>query len=223
MEERGIKPLLKERTLYRDEIYEYMKNAIINRVLKPGERIIETKWARELGVSQSPVREAIRELEMVGLVENKPFYGTFVREITAKEVVDAYEVRISLEVLGVREAVKLITDEKLAEIKTTIDEMEKAAEEGDKYSFIEENAAFHQKIMESSGNDMLLKLWKQCNIIEWTHLSTNISSKTLSNLADRHNDVYEAIVERDEEKAVKAIIAHIEELRDEAKKNLVDS
>lgn len=220
MEEDVIKNLLKERTLYRNEIYQYMKNAILNGELKPGERIVETRWAKRLGVSQSPVREAIMELEMVGLVENKPFSGTFVKEITLKEVMDAYRVRASLEVLGVTEAIAQITDEELEDIYLTMMEMQKAAEERDNSSFIEKDALFHQKIMEASDNSMLLKLWKQCKIIESTHFSATMSSKNLSCLALRHGDIYDALKSRDKERAVEVISAHIEELREEVKENI---
>ena len=215
-----IKNILKERTLYRDEIYQYMKNAILNGDLKPGERIVETRWARKLGVSQSPVREAIMELEMVGLVENKPFSGTFVKEITVKEVLDAYRVRVNLEVLGVEEAIHRITDEELEDIHTTMIEMQRAAAEGDNSGFIEKDALFHQKIMEASNNSMLIKLWKQCKIVLSTHFSATMSSKDLSCLALRHDEIYDALKSRDKERAIKVISNHIEELRREVKENI---
>ena len=93
---------IEKRPLYRDEIRNAIKKSIMLGELKPGDRIIETRWARELGVSQSPVREAIRELEMIGLVENIPYQGCFVRKVTKKDMKDSYKVRLYLEMLGIQ-------------------------------------------------------------------------------------------------------------------------
>ncbi len=209
------KPILKERVLYRDEIYEYFRKKIIAGDLKPGDRIVETRWAKELGVSQSPVREAIRELELNGLVENKPFYGTFVKEISKKNIIDAFKVRISLEVLAVKEAIKVITDEQLEEIHSLINAMEDAAEENDIDLFIDKDALFHEKIVKLADNEMLLKLWSQCHIVEWTQFSTITSKMGIKKLATRHEDVYNALFERNVEKAVEIIASHVQELMDE--------
>ena len=78
-------------------------DAILSGELAPGERIVETRWARELGVSQSPIREAIRELELIGLVENIPYKGCIVRKLTSKDIVDTYKIRIALETMAVCE------------------------------------------------------------------------------------------------------------------------
>lgn len=101
---------IKKKTLYREEIKEALRNAIFDGKLKPGDRIIETRWAKELGVSQSPVREAIRELEIIGLVENVPYQGSFVRKITEKDLKDSYLVRMALEQLGAEQACSKIND-----------------------------------------------------------------------------------------------------------------
>ena len=90
-----------KRPLYREEIKEALMQAITSGDLAPGDRIVESRWARDLGVSQSPIREAIRELEMIGLVENIPYKGTIVRKLTRKDIIDTYEVRIALETMEI--------------------------------------------------------------------------------------------------------------------------
>ena len=85
------------RKVFREEVRNAIREAIFAGQLKPGDRIIETFWAKELDVSQGPVREAIRDLEAVGLVETIPFKGSRVRSMTEKDIRDNYSVRICLE------------------------------------------------------------------------------------------------------------------------------
>lgn len=211
-----IKPL-KKRPLYRDEIKEALKDAILASELKPGDRIVETRWAKHMGVSQAPVREAIRELEMMGLVETVPYQGSFVRNITVKDILDSYEVRMSLEELGVRAACRTMDKERLERIQAAIRAMESAAEIQAFDEYIRQDVLFHQEIMECSDNQMLLRLWDQCNIREWTHFGTQFSAQTLDSLARRHESIYNAIVEKNESLAVKMARLHIEELIQELK------
>jgi Transcriptional regulators len=213
MAEEAAKKGLKKRSLFREEICEYIKESILSGELKPGDRIVETRCAKELGVSQSPVREAIRELELIGLVENRPFQGCYVKKHTIKDVRDSYKVRISLETLGMMYAVEIVTDEQLKEIFDVMKEMENAAENHEFDQYIKLDALFHQKIIEISQNKMLLRLWNQCYIREWTHIATKkLSDKGLDHLALRHESIYEALAERDEKKALKAVVSHLEEL-----------
>lgn len=213
MAEEATKRRLKKRSLFRDEICDYIKESILTGELKPGDRIVETRCAKELGVSQSPVREAIRELEMIGLVENIPFQGCYVKEHTIKDVKDSYKVRISLETLGMKYAIVSISDEQLKEIYDVMKDMEAAAEKHDFDLYTRLDTLFHQKIIEVSQNTMLLRLWNQCHVREWTCIGTKkLSDRGLSNLAVRHEAIYHALAERNEEKALKAVTSHLEEL-----------
>ena len=77
---------IQKKSLYREEIKKTIKEAINSGELKPGERVVETQWAKQLGVSQSPVREAIRDLETEGLIESVPYQGSYVRKVTRQDV-----------------------------------------------------------------------------------------------------------------------------------------
>ena len=213
MAEESTKRRLKKHSLFREEICDYIKESILSGELKPGDRIVETRCAKELGVSQSPVREAIRELEIIGLVENRPFQGCYVKEHTIKDVKDSYKVRISLETLGMKYAVECITDEQLKEIYDVMKEMETAAKNHEFDLYIRLDTLFHQKIIEVSQNTMLLRLWSQCNVREWTYIATRkLSDSGLENLAVRHEAIYAALADRNERKALKAVSTHLEEL-----------
>lgn len=210
----SIQPI-KKRALYRDEIKEAIRHAIFSGELQPGDRIVETRWAKDLGVSQSPVREAIRELEIVGLIENIPYQGSFVRKITRKDVRDSYLVRMALEQLGTQDACRLISDEQLSAVKESLDSMEKAAAVRDFDAYIRHDVDFHGRIMRVSPNEMLLRLWDQCNIREWTHFGTQFSEQTLDSLAIRHERIYKALAARNERAALEETRKHIAELVEE--------
>jgi len=206
---------IEKRPLYRDEIRRSIKKAIISGELKPGDRIIETRWAKELGVSQSPVREAIRELEMIGLVENIPYQGCFVRKVTKKDMRDSYKVRMYLELLGIQDAVKNVDENKINELHAILKEMEVAAEAQNFDLYIQKDVFFHKKIIAISQNDILLRSWEQCNIHDLTYIGTWISHRTLEQLSVRHEGLYEAIAARDVNRAEEEISQHFERLIEE--------
>lgn len=214
----------KKRSYLRDEICDYIKDLILSGALKPGDRIVETRCAKEFGVSQSPVREAIRELEMAGILENIPFQGCYVKDHTTKEVKDSYKVRISLETLGMKYAAESITDEQLREIYDVMIEMETAAENHDFDLYIRLDTLFHQKIIEVSQNSMLLRLWNQCHVREWTYIATKkLSDRGLKNLAVRHEAIYQALAKRDEKNALRAVTSHLEELIEAMEEKLLSN
>lgn len=206
---------IEKRPLYRDEIKKTIKKAIMTGELKAGDRIVETRWAKELGVSQSPVREAIRELEMIGLVENLPYQGSFVRKVTKKDMMDSYKVRMYLELLGIVEAVKNVNEDQIDKIQSILKEMELAAEENNFDLYIQKDVLFHKTILAISKNEVLLRSWDQCNIHDLTFIGTWFSHKTLEQLSARHEGLYEAISARDLDRATEEINRHFEQLIEE--------
>ncbi|SHJ35268.1 DNA-binding transcriptional regulator, GntR family [Clostridium magnum DSM 2767] len=208
MLEKNEKRPLRSRTLFREEIRDRIIDAILSNELKPGERIVETRLAKELGVSQSPVREAIRELEMIGLVETRPFQGSYVREITLKDVMDSERVRLALEKLAIKDTVEIINDEQIEELKKILIEMEEAAKNKEIDLFVRNDVLFHKKIVEIPNNQTLFRLWDQCHIKDWTFIFTKLTYKDLDFLALRHEDIYNALKSRDKKKAVDSIINH---------------
>ena len=215
MESRIKTKPIEKRPLYRDEIRSAIKRAIMKGELKPGDRIIETRWAKELGVSQSPVREAIRELEMIGLVENIPYQGCFVKKVTKKDMRDSYKVRLHLELLGLQGALENVSEEQIQEIHSILKDMECAAESNNFDLYIKKDVLFHKKIIEISQNDALLRSWEQCNIHDLTYIGTWVSHRTLDQLSIRHEGLYEAIAVQDSKRAADELTKHFEQLIEE--------
>lgn len=203
---------LTRRPLLHEEISQYIKEAILTGELKPGDRIVETRLAQELGVSQAPVREAIRELEFSGLVEQKPFSGTYVKQIAVQEMRQFYEVRGALEKLGAECAVRHMTAREYEELETVIFAMERAAQEHNVQEYIKCDARFHDQIVEAAHNELLSKLWELCNIRSWLCVGTSLTGCDLPELASRHRRIFVALQSGDLELLRSAVEDHLNDL-----------
>jgi len=199
----------------KDEIRVNIQNAIFSGELKPGDRIVEMRLAADMGVSQAPVREALKELEHVGLVESIPYQGTHVKNLTQKDLQDAYDARLVLELYTIELAAEKIAPEQLSSIKDWLDKMNEAATQGNIDQFVKYDIDFHESIIKASGNEMIVKLWELTNIALWTYFTTHLSQRSLENLAVRHTDIYDALSAHHAESAIEAMRVHLVELRDE--------
>ena len=201
------------RKVFREEIRNAIREAIFSGDLKPGDRIIETFWAKELGVSQGPVREAIRDLEALGLVESVPFKGSRVRLMTEKDVQDNYSVRICLESKSIRDAITELSDEALdrltGQLRGILEEMDARAKQGDLRAFSDCDATFHRTIILATNNQVLLKLWEQCNMRNWFMFSALTDAESLKQLQSGHQCIFDAICARDERAAVSTLENHL--------------
>src|SRR5690348_15814040 len=118
------------RSVLADQVKERLLESILDGSYPPDSRIVETAVAKELGTSQAPVREALRGLEALGIVEITPFRGARVRRLDSTELLEAYVVRSAIEVLGARLAMTRITDDDVAAILAIGARMQKAADDG---------------------------------------------------------------------------------------------
>ncbi|WP_025773114.1 GntR family transcriptional regulator [Neomoorella thermoacetica] len=215
-------PKILSRRVLREDIKQYLINLILNGNLQPGERIVELRIAKELGVSQAPVREAIRELEQMGLIETLPFQGAFVKKLTRKNLLEAYAVRGMMEAEAAKEAANKITTEEVERLKELVDEMMVAAKEGDVQGFIEKDIEFHEAIFRIAGNELLFKLWQSVRLSSFTVISTKLSKRSLYDLANRHSTILVSLETRDAAKAEYLARLHIEELSEEILSQIED-
>ena len=206
------------RQVFREEIRNAIREAIFSGKLNPGDRIIETYLAKELGVSQGPVREAIRDLEAMGLVETVPFKGSRIRTLTEKDVRDNYSVRICLESKSIRDAIIQLDDQRMAELvghlRTILLEMDDCANRGDLRQFTDCDTLFHRAIIDATGNQVLLKLWEQCNMRNWFRFSALTDATSLRQLQSGHQQILEAICARDVKTATSMLEDHLTGLMD---------
>jgi len=136
------------RNVLSDQVKDRLLDAILTGEYPPGSRIIETRVARECGTSQAPVREALRDLEALGVVEIAPFRGARVRRPTRSELVEAFIVRSELESLAARLAVPHLSDAVFEELEGYIAEMHAAAISGDAYAEAMADLKFHRRFVE---------------------------------------------------------------------------
>ncbi len=204
-----------ERTVLRREIKEYILQAILYGELREGQRIVETQLAQHLGVSQSPVREALRELEQMGVLQSEPYRGVTVRALTTRDLQEMYRVRAVLEEMAVREATARMDDAAVKEISDIVDGMVTAAEEDDVHELVTLDVSFHRRIVESSENSFLLRMWELAHPASWTFITITIFRQQLDYVAKRHRDIVDAITSRDAKKAAAVVRKHIEEFGSE--------
>jgi DNA-binding GntR family transcriptional regulator len=209
MDDNRSRPL--ERRVFREEIREQLIEDILNGKLPPGARIVETRIAQQFGVSQGPVREALRDLELFGFVVCSPFRGTQVRRISTEDLLEIYPIRAALEGVAARAAAVRIDDATLAHLEELIGAMREAASRDDHRAEADADHAFHHAIVKASGNHMLEHVWQTMRLSITTCVTHSVTHRSLHEIAERHWVVLEALRARDADRAEAAIRRHIEE------------
>jgi DNA-binding GntR family transcriptional regulator len=141
-----------------EQISEMLKKAIINNELKGGEKIVESRLQKKMGVSRSPIRDALRNLEKIGLVEIKPRIGTTVSQITRKDIEENYRVRAPLEGLAASEAYPLLENRDMQKLEASLSGMKRAAEAKDIKRYWICHSDFHDTFINASENSLLIGL-----------------------------------------------------------------
>jgi DNA-binding GntR family transcriptional regulator len=193
----------------RAEVRERLRQAIMQGELKPGEQIVESRLARQLGISQAPVREALRELEQMGLVVNHMRRGTFVRELTAQDAWEMYTLRAQLESMAARLALPHLTDADMDEMERLIEAMVEAGRTGNAEELTSADAHFHEFLCERSGHKLLMRMWRSIHPLNWTQLTVAVLHRDLVELAERHRDIVDALRTRDAEAVDRAVQHHL--------------
>jgi len=199
-----------QRRVLRDVIKERIVERILDGTYLPGSRIVESQLAQEFGTSQAPVREALRDLEGMRFIESQPHVGARVRAVTSEELGQIYPVRAALEEVAGREAAVRMTDEVLAALANELQAMRSAAEAGEVHEQLVHDARFHEIIVEASGNQVLLEVWRSLRVEARTLVSVIKADSNLRMIAEMHRPVLSALQSRDPDLAGKEMRAHIE-------------
>lgn len=195
----------------RELVFESLREAIIQGRLKPGERLMELTLAEELGVSRTPVREAIRKLELEGFVVMVPRKGAYVAGITEKDINDVFEVRAALEALAAGLAAERITEEELDELERSLVQLAEASQSGDINAVVEHDTRFHDLIYRASRNQRLMQIVSNLqDQIQRFRLATLSRPGRTRRAVEEHKKIVEAIAERNVELAQQLAREHIE-------------
>lgn len=194
----------------REVIFDTLREAIITGELKPGERLMEVKLAEKMGVSRTPVREAIRMLELEGLVDMLPRKGAHVAELSVKDIMDVLEVRAAMDSLATRLAAERITDDEIKELRQIQAQFINYVEKNNLQGSIKKDVEFHELIYRASRNDRLLQinnnLREQVQRFRVIYLKDYSSPK---NLIKEHEDICDAISARNSDMAQECAKIHI--------------
>ena len=197
------------RTVLREQVKDVLLQRIASGELKPGERLVETRIAQELGTSQAPVREALRDLQLMRLVESEPFRGSRVRVVDEEEVMEVFPVRASLEELAARLAAERL-DGDVSALEFELEAMKEAVRANDTNALAQHDIAFHRLVVEAAGNSVLEQCWKSLGVESRITISLYGVYMEPTQAAERHVKLIDAIRDRNPAAAAREARKHVE-------------
>jgi len=191
------------------KIADKIRELIILGKLKPGERLKENRMAVSSNISRQPIREALRILELEHLITIIPRKGAYVAEISLKEVKEIYAIRAMIDGYAARLAVSSITEQDLSELESVLDLMDRAIREGNFEKLIKYNLSFHQKIINLSKNDTLVKFYKSVllPVRRYQRMGLSLHSSWIISLRE-HRNILKALTARKVEQVEKICREH---------------
>lgn len=214
---RLLEPLTQQNL--RDRVVGAIRDAIVQGRLRPGEKVPEDELAQQLGVSRTPIREAIRILEQQGLVRVRPKNGTYIAKVDRRDVADGLAVRIALEELAAREAMERSSDDQWSAVCERLDgllaQMDEAVASNDAVTATELDIVFHTTLVRASDNRYLAQTWRLVGVplLVWSperELYPQTQAELIVGLSDRHRELLNALRTRDAAISDVAIRQHIE-------------
>lgn len=183
---------------YKERAYQEIKQAILSQKLKSGDPLNERTLAEELGISRTPIREALHLLEREGWVVTEPCRGTWVKEITLKDIAEVYQMRTALEELAVELAINQLNEQRESELRELLEQQMTLDNQMDIEAFTQLDLEFHLYLAQISGNDRLYQALKGLMDIMNMYLLRTIR-KTQPNIVPRkeHMEIIRAILRHD--------------------------
>ncbi len=199
----------------RDIVFQKLRNSILSGDLEPGERLMETQLGEKLGVSRTPIREAIRKLELEGLVVMIPRKGAQVAPFTKKDIADVLEVRAALEALAASLACTRTDERDLLKLQLVITEYEYAVKENDIAAMIQKDVEFHDIIFNSTKNERLIQMSQNMQEqVQRYRVAYLRGAEEGARVLQEHREILKAIKDNKEEEAARLAEAHINTQRD---------
>lgn len=195
----------------RDVVFNTLRQAILRGELKPGERLMEIQLANKLGVSRTPIREALRKLELEGLVNMVPRKGAEVADITEKSLRDVLEVRKALEELSVQLACEKITEEEIEELKRVAERFKDTLDDQDVTKIAEADVAFHDVIYTATDNQKLILLLNNLREQMYRYRVEYLKKEeAYPQFIAEHEELIDNISKRNKEEATRIMCEHID-------------
>jgi DNA-binding GntR family transcriptional regulator len=207
--EGGPAPGRVQRAILREQIKDVLLERILRGVYAPDDRIVEIRVAEEFAVSQAPVREALRELEILRLVISEPFRGARVRRLRRDELTEIYPVRAALEEVAARVAALRMVGE-VGALAREVEAMRGAASARDLHRFVSHDVAFHRLFVHASANQTLIEVWEALHVDLRTRLTLIERTEELEDVAEAHVPLMDALGAGDAVLAGRLVREHIE-------------
>lgn len=197
-----------------DEVYDAIRQAILSHLFQPGERLQVEEIAEKLGVSLTPVRHAIQQLAAEGLIIIHPRSGTFVTQLSERDIEETFEIRSALECLAGELAASRVTEDQLSELRGLLRSLALPVEcDPDRKRHEQDNQRFHSVIMEAAGNQRLGEMYKALNAhlqIARVHSANSDWRGRLQQEHAEHTEIVEALEGRQKDRLINALRSHIE-------------
>lgn len=195
----------------KDRAYGAIKDAILTLQLEPGTPIVETQVAKELGISKTPVRDALQELEREGFVTRVPFKGTYVTEVTPEDLTDVFQLRAVLEGLAARRATPFFSPGELDHIDESLSAAEAALADGNLALCSQRGKALHDAIIDKADSQRLASIIRNLdNHVQRFRLISDQISGRLHKSVEEHRTILHALREQDPRAAERAMRDHLD-------------
>ena len=191
-------------------VFNQIRNDILNGVYEPGDNLIETKLSEEMGVSRTPVREALRQLELEGLVQSVPNKGVTVKGVSEQDIQDIYTIRMLIEGLAARWAAEKITPSELEELKEAVELEEFYTKKNDYGHLLKFDTRFHDIIFRASKSMPLMHTLSTFHhYVQKARKLSMSSPRRAEEVLEEHKAILQAIIERDADKAERLTTEHV--------------
>lgn len=208
--------VIKDNETIRKKVYHYIREKILNGEIAPGERLIETRLAQDIGTSRTPVREALHSLELEKLIKSIPRVGYVVESMNVQELEQICEIRSVIEALAARWAIEKSHEKLVKTLAKNISKQEKALSKNKLQEYIELDAQFHDSIAKLSGSDRLLELDQTLrrHMLRYrAHVVYAIDTAIRS--VEGHRRIVDAIEKRDVARAIEALQQHLQQSKED--------
>ena len=199
----------------RGKVYTKLHNDILNGLLQAGDNLIETKLSEEFGVSRTPIREALRQLELEGLVDIIPNKGAVVTGVSAQDIEDIYTIRMLIEGLAARWAAQKITEEELSELREAVELEEFYTKKNDKDHLSKFDSRFHETLFKASKSKPLMHMLKTFhNFVQRARVLSFSNPERAKEVLLEHKAILQAIIDGDGPKAEQLTNEHVKNARE---------
>lgn len=199
----------------RERVVEILKDAILSGELKPGQPLVETELATQLGISRAPLREALQQLNAEGLIEVVAYHGASVKRLTGSDIEELYSLRLILETFATCRIIERGDPAVSARLRSIFEAMLAAGNAGDIRQVSVIDRAFHDALIECSSHTLLQSTWSAVSLrVRQVMALRNLRNTDIKQIAYNHLPIIEAIEQKDEAEALRLLKIHVESAGD---------